>query len=217
MTADDRFSKRVGRLSKTRMEAFSDGVIAIAITLLVLDLAVRPPGSPLEQLRQAWPSLLAYVVSFLTIGAAWIAHNALTDLVDRADVLFLRLNLVFLLFVAFLPFPTRLVADGLYEHETEAERVAVVVYGLTLLAIRLAFFVLESYARREHLLIAGADDADLRDERKKFVYVAIGYIITIALGILVPLAAVAIYFALAIFLVVPFRALGQVFSGQQPE
>ena len=55
------------------------------------------------------------------------------------------------------------------------------------------------------------------DERKKFVYVAIGYIITIALGILVPLAAVAIYFALAIFLVVPFRALGQVFSGQQPE
>ena len=199
------------------MEAFSDGVIAIAITLLVLDLAVRPPGSPWEQLRQAWASLLAYVVSFLTIGAAWIAHNALTDLLDRADVLFLRLNLLFLLFVAFLPFPTRLVADGLYEHETGAERVAVVVYGLTLLAIRLSFFVLESYTRREHLLIAGADDADLRDERKKFVYVAIGYIITIVLGILVPLAAVVIYFALTIFLVIPFRALGEVFSGQQPD
>ena len=200
-----------------RMEAFSDGVIAIAITLLVLELAVRPPGSPWEQLRQTWPSLLAYVVSFLTIGAAWIAHNALTDLLDRADVLLLRLNLLFLLFVAFLPFPTKLVADGLYDHGTEAERVAVVVYGLTLLAIRLSFFVLDSYARRAHLLGPDVDDADLRDERRKFLYVVVGYAATIVLGLAAPLVAVALYFALAIFLVIPFRGLSQVFSGRQPD
>lgn len=87
---------------------------------------------------------------------------------DRADVLLLRLNLVFLLFVAFLPFPTKLVADALYEQETDAERLAVVV---------------------------------------------VGYTVPIALGILVPPAAVALCFALAIFLVVPFKELGQVLSG----
>ena len=83
------------------MEAFSDGVFAIAITLLVLDVAVHPPGTPLEQVLHAWPAYVAYVVSFLTIGAAWLAHTALTDRLTQADSIFLRLNLLFLLVVAF--------------------------------------------------------------------------------------------------------------------
>ena len=65
-----------GWLSKTRLEAFSDGVFAIAITLLVLDIAVRPGGSPLDEFFSAWPSYVGYVVSFLTIGVAWIGHTA---------------------------------------------------------------------------------------------------------------------------------------------
>jgi len=117
------------------MEAFSDGVFAIAITLLVLDVAVHPPGTPLEQVLHAWPAYVAYVVSFLTIGAAWLGHTALTDRLAQSDSIFLRLNLLLLLVVAFLPFPTRLIADAL--QDTDAERVAVTVYGLTLLAIRL--------------------------------------------------------------------------------
>ena len=116
------------------MEAFSDGVFAIAITLLVLDVAVHPPGTPLEQVLHAWPAYVAYVVSFLTIGAAWLAHTTLTDRLAHSDSIFLRLNLLLLLVVAFLPFPTRLVADAL--QHTGAERVAVTFYGLTLLAIR---------------------------------------------------------------------------------
>ena len=67
--------QRAGRarrsLSKTRMEAFSDGVFAIAITLLILDVAVHPPGTPLQQLFNAWPTYVAYLISFLTIGGAW--------------------------------------------------------------------------------------------------------------------------------------------------
>jgi uncharacterized membrane protein len=74
------------------MEAFSDGVFAIAITLLVLDLGLRPPGTPLEQLLRAWPAFLGYLVSFLTIGAAWLGHNLLTDQLARADSLLLRVN-----------------------------------------------------------------------------------------------------------------------------
>src|SRR5215813_3722432 len=74
---DTRRPRRV--LSKGRMEAFSDAVFAIAITLLVLDIAVHPPGTPLEQVLHAWPAYVAYAVSFLTIGAAWLAHDGLTD------------------------------------------------------------------------------------------------------------------------------------------
>jgi uncharacterized membrane protein len=123
------------------MEALSDGVMAFAMTLLVVDLALKPPGSPLDQFLGAWPSYLAYVISFLTIGGAWIAHGGLTDNLDRVDRILLRLNLMFLMLIAFLPFPTRLVGDAL--HQTAgAERVATVVYGTTLLAIRLMFFAL---------------------------------------------------------------------------
>ena len=76
------------------MESFSDGVFGFAITLLVLDIALHPPGTPLQQLLHAWPVYLAYVISFLTIGAAWLAHTTLTDRLARTDPLFLRLNLL---------------------------------------------------------------------------------------------------------------------------
>jgi len=122
-------------LGTDRLAAFSDGVFSIAATLLVLDIAVHPPGTPLQQVLHAWPDYLAYVVSFLTIGAAWLVHTALTGRLARSDPIFLELNLLVLLVVAFLPFPTRLVTDAL--HNTGAERVAVTVYGLTLLAIRI--------------------------------------------------------------------------------
>jgi uncharacterized membrane protein len=90
-------------VGKGRMEAFSDGVMAFAITLLVLDIALRPPGSPTQQFLRAWPSYLAYLVSFLTIGAVWVAHQGLTDRLEQVDSIFLRLNLLLLLAIAFLP------------------------------------------------------------------------------------------------------------------
>jgi Endosomal/lysosomal potassium channel TMEM175 len=96
------------------MESFSDGVFAFAATLLVVDLALHPPGTALQQVVHAWPSFVAYIVSFLTIGTAWLAHTGLTDRLVRTDPLFLRLNLLLLLVVVFLPFPTRLIADARY-------------------------------------------------------------------------------------------------------
>ena len=124
MADDEQTTTTRAALSKARMEAFSDGVMAIAITLLVLDLAVRPPGSPLEQFLRGWPAYFVYLVSFLTIGAAWIGHSSLTDDLDHVDRIFLRLNLLFLLSVSFLPFPTRLVGEAL-ERGTSWQRVAV--------------------------------------------------------------------------------------------
>lgn len=114
------------------MEAFSDGVFAIAITLLVLEIAV-PAGSGgdlLAVLGDEWPSYLAYFVSFASIGAVWLAHTVITEYLDHANSVLIRLNLLLLLVVSFLPFPTKLLAE--YVKESEAERVAATVYGINL-------------------------------------------------------------------------------------
>jgi len=189
-------------LSTERLEAFSDGVFAIAITLLVLDLALRPPGSALDQVLRAWPSYLAYVVSFLTIGAAWLGHTELTGGLARADQILLRINLLLLLVVVFLPFPTRLVAESL--DGLHGERVYVAMYGLTLLAIRVFGFALEEYGWREHLDSPEGETKARRAEHK-LLTVIVGYLIAILVGLVFPGLAVAAYFGIAVYLVVPFR------------
>src|SRR5215471_14310565 len=147
-------------LSKNRMEGFSDGVFGFAMTLLVADLALHPPGTPLQQVLHAWPAYLAYLTSFLTIGGAWLLHTALTDQLARIDELFLRRNLLVLLVVVLLPFPTRLVAEAL--NNTNGERVYVTMYGLTLLAIRLLGSALDAYARYAHLYSRSGEGEELQ-------------------------------------------------------
>ena len=204
----DRDTPRPRRvIGKGQMEAFSDGVFAIAITLLVLEVAVHLPGTPLEQVLHAWPAYVAYVVSFLTIGAAWLAHTALTDRLAQSDSIFLRLNLLVLLVVAFLPFPTRLVADAL--QHTDAQRVAVTVYGLTLLVIRVLGSALAEYARREHLYLPPGEGEEPPGEQRKLLPVVIGYVVAILIGLLLPGVAVALYFGIAVYLVVPFREVAR--------
>ena len=188
-------------LSSSRMEAFSDGVFSIAATLLVLDIALDPPGTPLEQVLHAWPAYLGYVISFLTIGAAWLGHSAMTDRLTRADSLLLRINLLLLLVIAFLPFPTKLMAEGI--HDTNGERVFVTLYGLTLLSIRLLGFALDAYARREHLYSTEHADEELQADRGTLVPVIIAYVIAILVGLALPTLAVVLYLALAVFIVVP--------------
>jgi uncharacterized membrane protein len=103
----DEADDMVVRLS--RMEAFSDGVFAIAITLLVLELSI-PEGAEGHLLRAVlslWPSYLAYIVSFATIGATWLGHNSITHYMHGANATFLSVNLALLLVVSFLPFPPR--------------------------------------------------------------------------------------------------------------
>jgi len=192
-------------LSKTRLEAFSDGVFAIAITLLVLDVVVHPPGSLSEQLIHAWPSYVAYVISFLTIGAAWISHTTLTERLGHLDSVFLRLNLLVLLVVAFLPFPTHLVAESL--RNVNDERIAVTVYGLTLLTIRLIGTLMVAYAKREKLFISQGEGAELKRDGSKLIPVLLGYTLAIMLGLVFPRVAVIIYFGIAIYLVLPLSEL----------
>jgi uncharacterized membrane protein len=131
-------------------------VFAIAITLLVLDLAIRSSGSPLRRVLDAWPFYLAYVVSFLTIGAAWLAHTGITDRLAKVD--------------------------------------------LTLL------YALDAYARWEHLDSPGSrDEPDTREAHSSARRVVYG--LAILIGLAVPVVAVGLYCAVAVFLVVPFGEL----------
>ena len=201
-------------LSKDRMEGFSDGVFGFAATLLVLDIALRPPGTPLQQVLHAWPAYLAYLVSFLTIGVSWLLHTALTDQLAGVDQLFLRLNLLVLLVVVFLPFPTGLVADALRHDDISGERVYVTLYGLTLLAISLLGSALDAYARYQHLYSPAKEGEELHRTQRKSLHAVIGYVIAILIGLLLPVAAVALYFGLAVYLVVPFREAARVLRRQ---
>jgi uncharacterized membrane protein len=194
-------------LGKGRLEAFSDGVFAIAVTLLVLELAV-PAGSEddlLEAVLDQWPSYLAYVASFATIGAIWLCHHAITDYMERANAGFIRLNLLMLMIVSFLPFPTRLVAE--YIEQDEAERVAVTIYGLTLLAASLLVSILWRYAVHEELVRSDVEDEEVRLLTTKLTPGLAAYVVIILVGLFLPLVAVVGYLAVALYFIVPLGLL----------
>jgi uncharacterized membrane protein len=189
------------------MEAFSDGVFSIAATLLVLEIAV-PAGSAkdlLKALVEEWPAYLGYLVSFATIGAVWITHTVITEYLDHANSLFLRLNLLLLLVVSFLPFPTRLLAD--YTSEADAERIAVTAYGINLLLALIMVSVLWRYAVALQLVRPDLADEDVRTLTKRLTPTLGVYVVMIVVGLFLPLLAVFGYLASALFILVPFGSI----------
>ena len=137
-------------MSKTRLEAFSDGVIAVAITLLALDLHVPNPagaGTLAHNLGEQWPDYAAYVVSFLTIGIIWINHHAMLQRVVSVDHAILLHNLLLLMTIVVLPFSTALMAE--YLKASHGQKLAAGVWSGSFLVMSIAFF-----AMQRHLLIA---------------------------------------------------------------
>jgi uncharacterized membrane protein len=199
-------SPRRRRLRTQRLEAFSDGVFAIAITLLVLDLAI-PVGAGQRDLLGAflvqWPSYLAYVVSFSTIGAIWLGHSLITEYLEQADGILVRLNLVLLLVVSFLPFPTRLLAQ--YLSSDNPERVAVTIYGLTLLAAVTLLSLLWRYAVRARLVRSDAGDDELIALTSRLTPGLAGYVLLLGLGFFKPVIAVIGYLLIALFVIIPLE------------
>ena len=145
------------------------------------------------------------MVSFATVGAAWLVHSVITDSLDRADGGLLRLNLLFLFFVSLLPFPTRMIGE--YLHSESAERIAVTVYGINLLAIAALNSVLWRYAVFERLVTTDIPEEDVHAITAKIAPSLALYGGAILIGLLAPTAAVFLYFAIALFLLIPFRTL----------
>jgi uncharacterized membrane protein len=149
------------------------------------------------------------VTSFSTIGAAWLGHNAITEYLDRADAAFVRLNLLLLLVVSFLPFPTRLFAE--YIEQEKPERVAVTFYGLTLLLASLMLWVLWRYAVRADLVRPDLADEEIQLLTRRLNPGLAGYVVLIAAGLFLPVIAVVGYLAIALYYIIPFRRLSASF------
>ena len=187
----------------SRLEAFSDGVFAIAATLLVLELRVPPDTTDLvAALFRLWPAYAAYLVSFLTIGIIWVNHHTLLEHCVRVDRRFLYLNLLLLIAVGIVPFPTALVDEYiLSEHGATA---ALVVYGLGAVLIALAFTGIFLYATHDHRLVGDRAAARrLRAEGRLFPIGLGAYTLGIALAFVAPIASLIIYGVTALFYAFP--------------
>ena len=139
-----------------RVEAFSDGVFAIAITLVILAVGIEkaPHGNLGSYLVDLWPAYVAYAVSFLTIGIMWVNHHLLFDNFARVDRPMLLLNILLLMLIAFVPFPTRIAAE--FVRSEVDRRDAALLYGLTMTTTAILFLALWMYGSRR-LLRADAD------------------------------------------------------------
>jgi uncharacterized membrane protein len=137
-------------MSKARLEAFSDGVIAVAITLLALDLTVPEPGkvSLLTQVGDHWPQFAAYAVSFFTIGIIWVNHHARVSLIARVDRTLLFINLVLLMFVVLIPFATATMATYLTSGHMDSH-IAMALYAVVLEGMALSFSAMFEWSLHE--------------------------------------------------------------------
>jgi uncharacterized membrane protein len=192
-------------LRVARMEAFSDGVFAIAITLLVLEIAIPPgfEGHLLRGVLSQWPSYLAYIVSFATIGAIWLGHNTITHYMHGANTAFLRLNLALLLLVSFLPFPTKLLAENLGSRDDE--KVAATIYGITLLGAMLLLSLLWLQALRANLVHPDTGDEEIKLLTARLRPSLAIYVALLVVGWFTPFVAVIGYLVVAFFLIFPIR------------
>jgi uncharacterized membrane protein len=191
-----------------RIEAFSDGVFAIAITLLILDVAV--PESAFDHLWRGiahqWPAYLGYATSFLTVGGIWFAHHGIFRRLQYANLRVMQVNLVLLMAVSFLPFPTRLVADAI--RDPGAERTAVIFYGGSLLVISLLLSALwEAISRNPELLRPEVSEKEANAIVRATTPNLGFYVGVIALAFLAPKLAAFGYLVIAIVAVL--RARGE--------
>lgn len=191
-----------------RIEIFSDGVFAIAITLLVLGIDVPKAsvlgsgGSLSTALVQLWPHYLAFVTSFATILAMWVNHHRIFTFVLKSDHLFLYWNGLLLLLVTFMPFPTTVLAEYFLHPEA---KIAGALFAGTLFAIALVFKGLWRYASRsERLLARGVDPADVDQITRQYRYGPLMYLAAFVISFL----SVSLSVGICLFLAVFFGAKG---------
>jgi uncharacterized membrane protein len=194
----------VERSETARIEAFSDGVFAIAITLLIIEIHVpaREHAETLgHELLRIWPSYAGYLTSFLTIGVMWINHHHVFTYIVRSDRTLLLLNTLLLLMIAFVPFPTAVLAQFV---ETDGARAAAVLYGATLTLTAICFFVWWRYASSGRRLIGDhVSDDELADITRAYTPGTLLYGGSALVAFASPWVSAVLYFVIAVFYALP--------------
>jgi len=194
-----------------RVEAFSDGVFAIAITLLILAVGVEQSiagGDLQHQLLHLWPAYIAYGVSFLTVGIMWVNHHQVFRHFRRVDRPLLLLNILLLMCISFTPFPTRVVAE--HAHTAGDREAAAVLYGLTMTCTAICFFAVWIYGSRK-LLRPNTDMREVSGITRSYVPGAPMYALATLVAFFSPVASLVLFGALAIF-----YAISSSFFGREP-
>lgn len=182
-----------------RLEAFADGVFAIAATLLIID--IRLPEELHEALGQElleiWPQYAAYAVSFVTIGIMWVNHHTLIRQIERVDRPFLFLNLGLLACIAFVPFPTRILAEFVRTDEGQA---GALLYGITLTTTAVFFLSIWLYAsHRGRLLHPRVDPKEVSGITRSYLPGAPSYAAATLVALVSPEASAALFGLIAAF------------------
>jgi uncharacterized membrane protein len=193
-------------MGSDRLEAFSDGVLAIVITLLILD--VKVPSSAGGHLGRAladqWPEYAAYLVSFFVVGIIWLNHHAVFQLLARADHTVQVLNLLLLLPISVLPWPTAVLAEYVRDGTASDQRIAVLLYGGTSTVMALAFNVLWRYVlRHDELRRPEATRESLAVRNRRFNLGAPAYPVATLLGLLSVPLFLAVMLGLALLYLLP--------------
>ncbi len=194
-------------MSTRRLEAFSDGVFAIAATLLILNVGITSLKPLDRELIDIWPSYVAYAIAFVSIGVVWANHHTVIDQCKEVNRLFLMLNVIFLMVVAFFPFPTRLLAENL---TTSGARSAAIAYGATATLTAVMFNVIWAYASRGRRLLR--DDAEQRvvdGITRSYLPGPAVYLAATLLALVNPLVSAGIYALIPVFYVVESSSFGR--------
>ena len=186
----------------SRTEAFSDGVFAFAITLLVLNL--RDPSTSGVSLSQGlideWQSFFALVTSFVTVLVMWLNHHNMFSHIERVDRRLMLRNGILLLFVVLTPFTTSIVAGHMTSPDPSDARTAAVFYSGNFLFIALAWNVLWRYcATGRRLLRDDVTDAEARTITRQYLVAPLGSVVALAIALVSGLASVAVVLAIAAF------------------
>jgi uncharacterized membrane protein len=190
-------------MGKGRLEAFSDGVLAVAITLLVLDLhvAVAANDNPSlwRQVHDEWPSFAAYVISFFVIGTIWVNHHALFVLMQHVDRFMLFYNLLLLFWVSTIPFTTSALADFLKDGSTADVRVAVLLYGLSNEGMAISFLLIVRHMLYKPLVKGPVSPDARRIALIRFGLGSIGYPIITVIGLFSAITMYVLYLATIVY------------------
>lgn len=198
--------KAEAEVTTHRIESFSDGVFAIAITLLVLEIKVPPIQGNVRDLLSAllglWPSYFGYVFSFIMIGIHWVQHHYVFKLYEQSDHNFALLNGLYLMTISFVPFPTGVLAR--YVEDPAVRKTAVVFYAIGLFLPALSYVLIWLYASQNHRLVhKNLDDGFIAYLTRRYLLTIALYLTAVLLSMWHALAGLALCVGLTLTYLLP--------------